>query len=124
MLVIILTLAFLALFIPSSSAYYFAPNIPTVKHYAYYEIVDVWGHEEVKPFFEIIRRESEWNPKAQNPESTAFGIGQFLIGTWKLVGHEKTENPYKQIDAMIEYVLIVYGTPTEALIKHNKVGHY
>lgn len=33
----------------------------------------------------IIQCESEWNYKAQSPISTAYGLGQFLDGTWEYV---------------------------------------
>lgn len=34
----------------------------------------------------IIEAESNFNPKAQNPHSTAAGLGQILVGTWKAYG--------------------------------------
>ena len=34
---------------------------------------------------EIIRKESGGDPTAQNPKSTAYGLCQFLTGTWKYV---------------------------------------
>ncbi len=33
--------------------------------------------------FRIARAESQFNPEAKNPESTATGVFQILIGTWK-----------------------------------------
>jgi hypothetical protein len=61
-------------------------------------------------------RESQWNPKAKNPKSSAYGIPQLL----KL----KTTDPYKQIDAGLKYIAHRYGTPCKALAYHLKVGHY
>ena len=61
-------------------------------------------------------RESQWNPKAKNPKSTAYGIPQLL----KL----KTTDPYKQIDLGLKYIAHRYGTPCRALAHHLKVGHY
>lgn len=54
-------------------------------------------------------RESGWNPNAQNPTSTAYGIAQFLDSTWATVGFSKTSDPYAQIDAGIAYVNKAYG---------------
>ena len=34
--------------------------------------------------FSIIECESGWNPKAQNPVSTAGGLAQFIDGTWEI----------------------------------------
>ena len=61
-------------------------------------------------------RESQWNPKAKNPKSSAYGIPQLL----KL----KTTDPYKQIDLGLKYIAHRYGTPCRALAHHLKVGHY
>ena len=52
----------------------------------------------------LIFKESSWNPNAQNPKSTAYGLGQFLNKTWDLVPQSKTSNPYDQLDAMFHYV--------------------
>ena len=71
-------------------------------------------NKELSCYFNIIDKESKWNPLAQNPKSTAFGIGQFLNSTWGLVDSKKTENPYAQIDAMIKYVNLIYGDGCKA----------
>ena len=34
-------------------------------------------------------KESGWNPNAQNPSSTAYGIAQFLDSTWAGTGHRQ-----------------------------------
>jgi Transglycosylase SLT domain len=31
----------------------------------------------------IVQRESSWNPTAANPDSSARGLGQFILGTWQ-----------------------------------------
>lgn len=59
-------------------------------------------------------RESGWNPTAQNPGSTAYGIPQFLDSTWATVGFSKTSDPYTQIDAGIAYVNKAYGGACDA----------
>lgn len=58
--------------------------------------------------------ESGWNPNAQNPSSTAYGIPQFLDSTWATVGAVKTSDPYKQIDAGLIYIQNSYQTPCGA----------
>jgi hypothetical protein len=70
--------------------------------------------KELSCYFNIIDKESKWNPLAQNPKSTAFGLGQFLNSTWELVDYKKTTDPYVQIDAMIKYVNLVYGDGCQA----------
>jgi len=58
--------------------------------------------------------ESGWNPNAQNPTSTAYGIPQFLDSTWASTGIAKTSDPYRQIDAGLIYITNRYGTPCGA----------
>jgi hypothetical protein len=86
---------------------------PAIAAYQEY-LKDIVPEREELCYFNIIDKESKWNPLAQNPKSTAFGIGQFLNSTWKLVDFEKTKNPYDQIDAMVEYVKVVYGDGCKA----------
>lgn len=62
----------------------------------------------------IINNESSWNPNAQNPTSTAYGLFQFLDSTWATVGATKTSDPVAQADAGAKYMKQRYGTPTEA----------
>ena len=49
-------------------------------------------------------KESGWNPNAQNPTSTAYGIPQFLDSTWAGTGIAKTSDGYRQIDAGLIYI--------------------
>jgi hypothetical protein len=58
--------------------------------------------------------ESSWNPNADNPTSTAYGIPQFLDSTWAGTGYAKTSDPYTQIDAGLVYIAKAYGTPCGA----------
>jgi Transglycosylase SLT domain len=58
--------------------------------------------------------ESGWNPKAQNPTSSAYGIAQFLNATWASTGIRKTSDPYRQIDAGLIYIGHRYGSPCKA----------
>ncbi len=57
----------------------------------------------------IIDGESDCSPTAQNPTSTAYGIGQFLNGTWAGVGCVKTPDPVTQLRCMYKYVGARYG---------------
>jgi hypothetical protein len=61
----------------------------------------------------LVQHESGWNPNAQNPTSTAYGLFQFLDGTWK--GHgPKTSNPALQAQYGLEYIKERYGSPEQA----------
>jgi hypothetical protein len=63
---------------------------------------------------QLWQRESGWNPNAQNPSSSAYGIPQFLNSTWASTGIAKTSDPYRQIDAGLVYIRSRYGNPCGA----------
>ncbi len=68
-------------------------------------------------------KESGWNPNAQNPTSTAYGIPQFLNSTWASTGIAKTSDPYRQIDAGLIYIESRYGSPCSAW-SHSKAKNW
>lgn len=98
--------------------------LPDIKVYAKQQVVDRWGEAEWDSFDKLIKRESSWNSNAQNPNSSAYGLGQFLNSTWASVGCVKTSNKYEQIDCAIDYVQKRYNTPTKALSWHVKNNWY
>ena len=57
----------------------------------------------------LLTRESGWRPTAQNPKSTAYGLFQFLNGTWGTVGGSKTSDPKKQLEYGLKYIKQRYG---------------
>jgi len=71
--------------------------------------------------------EAGYRADAQNPISTAYGIGQFLDQTWKGFG-PKTSNPKLQIQYMLEYIKGKYGSPSKAWAQYydhaNGAGWY
>jgi hypothetical protein len=69
-------------------------------------------------------RESGWNPDAQNPTSTAYGIPQFLDSTWAGTGIAKTSDGYRQIDAGLIYINNRYGSPCGAWGHSQSTGWY
>ena len=62
----------------------------------------------------LIQAESSWNPNAQNPNSSAYGLFQFLDSTWAGTGIPKTGDPRMQIEAGLRYIANRYGNPTRA----------
>lgn len=65
---------------------------------------------------ELWTRESNWNHKADNPRSSAYGIAQ-LLG-------ETSKDPYKQIDKGLRYIRHRYGSACAALLFHDRNGWY
>jgi hypothetical protein len=61
-------------------------------------------------------RESKWDPRADNPKSSAYGIPQLL----KL----KVHDPFVQIDLGLKYIAHKHRTPCKALAFHNERGWY
>ena len=89
------------------------PDKETYKIYAHIKLLNS------KEFICIDRlwtKESQWNPKANNPTSTAYGIPQLL----KL----KEKDPYKQIDLGIKYIHKRYGTACNAWAFFRAKGYY
>jgi TP901 family phage tail tape measure protein len=78
-----------------------------------------WG-----AFKTLVQKESSWNPRAQNPTSTAFGLGQFLDSTWGTVGGRKTSDPRLQLEYMMRYIDRRYGNPSKALAFHGRHNWY
>jgi hypothetical protein len=74
-----------------------------------------WTGAEWNALSDLVQRESGWNPNAQNPHSTANGLGQFLDSTWKSTGYQKSSDPTIQLKALFRYVQQRYGSPTKAL---------
>ncbi len=73
---------------------------------------------------QLVMHESGWNPTAQNPSSSAYGLFQFMDksrggknDTWALVGGSKTSDPSLQIDYGLKYIEKTYGNPSAAWSK-------
>lgn len=82
-----------------------------VQFYAFERVLEEFGPDHWDEYYFLIQKESGFDPEAQNPKSTAYGIHQFLDSTWSSVACEKTSDPYEQIDCGIEYIKIRYGNP-------------
>lgn len=84
----------------------------------------MFGQDQVPALLRIVEKESGFNPTAQNPHSTAYGLFQFLDGTWQGTGIPKTADPVAQTQAGLDYIKNRYGTPNQALTFHNEKGWY
>lgn len=72
-----------------------------------------WTGQQWACTLTLFNHESQWRERAQNPTSTAYGIGQFLDSTWRSYG-PKTSNPVTQIRYALAYIAGRYGTPCSA----------
>jgi hypothetical protein len=79
-----------------------------------------WGQDEWNALYELVRRESGWNPNAANPNSTARGLFQKMTSI-----HGPLEaDPAGQIAWGLQYIAGRYGTPSAALDFHNRNNWY
>lgn len=76
-----------------------------------------WTGREWKCLDEIIHAESRWNPKADNPTSTAYGLFQQL----KLNRKAGVE---KQTRLGLRYITSRYGSPCKARAFQLRNGWY
>ena len=100
-------------------------NMPTVmavstardvNNYKLYAHIKLHNAKEYRCLELLWDKESRWDPRADNPKSTAYGIPQLL----KL----KAKDPYIQIDLGLKYIAHRYGKPCKALAHHKMTGHY
>jgi hypothetical protein len=87
-----------------------------VNNYKLYAHIKLHNSKEYRCLELLWDKESRWDPRADNPKSTAYGIPQLL----KL----KAKDPYIQIDLGLKYITHRYLTPCKALAHHKRTGHY
>jgi TP901 family phage tail tape measure protein len=72
-----------------------------------------WGSQWPQ-LHEIVMHESGFRNTAQNPSSSAYGMFQFLDGTWNTVGGHKTSDPWLQAVYGMKYIKQRYHDPKGA----------
>jgi len=71
------------------------------------------------------QRESEWNERADNPSSDAYGIPQALPGSrMRKAGWDWRTNPRTQIKWGLSYIKGRYNTPCAAWAHSERKGWY
>lgn len=78
-----------------------------------------WKGPEWNALFQLVKNESGWNPGAQNPTSSAYGLFQFINSTWSNTGYQKSSDPRIQTQAGLKYISATYKTPSRALAFWN-----
>ena len=99
-----------------NNAYAINNNDIEKEKYKLYSHIKLTNSRQYLCLEKLWTRESQWNPRADNKRSSAYGIPQLL----KL----KTNDPYKQIDAGLKYISARHSTPCKALAFHLKHGYY
>ena len=91
-----------------------AIDLLNIRSYAY-KVID--NSKEFKCLDYIITKESHWNYKAANPNSSAYGIAQLL--------NERSKDPYEQLQRALRYVEHRYsGSWCRAKRHHLSKGWY
>ena len=96
-----------------------ASNTSNTEMFMLYAHMKVLDDKQYRCLVTLWRKESNWNPLANNPKSSAFGIPQLLKMT--------ETNPFKQIDLGLKYIhhhRVYKGDTCKALDTHKKRGHY
>lgn len=75
-----------------------------------------WDRHQRKCAYSLFMKESKFDHLADNPRSTAFGIGQVL--------KETSKDPAIQILNAYKYIKHRYDTPCRALSHHSRKNWY
>ena len=73
-----------------------------------------FSRDQWPALYQLVQHESGFNPNAQNPSSTAYGLFQFLDSTWAGTGVDKTSDPWQQSVAGLRYIKNRYDNPQGA----------
>lgn len=101
-----------------------------VQQMAHQMVLSEWGASEWPPFVDIEMSEAGWNPHAQNPHSTAYGLAQNINpATYPAAGRPGSKAPIAaqekaQLSWMVKYIKGRYGTPTAAWAFHQANNSY
>jgi hypothetical protein len=86
------------------------------ENYKLYAHIKLLNAKQYRCLELLWNRESRWDPRADNPKSSAYGIPQLL--------KMKELDPFKQIDLGLKYIAHKHSTPCRALHFHNQMGWY
>jgi len=84
-----------------------------------------WSSSQFSCLRSLWQRESGWNPRADNPSSSAYGIPQALPGAkMASAGPDWRTNPVTQIRWGLGYIADRFGTPCGAWAHSESHGWY
>ena len=85
---------------------------------------DLLNKEQFLCLTKLIGKESAWKPEAQNPTSTASGIGQMLDSTVSSLGMKKSDSAVSQLVATLSYISRRHSHPCGAWKHFQNKGWY
>ena len=85
---------------------------------------DLLNKEQFLCLTKLIGKESAWTPKAENPTSTASGLGQLLDSTASSLGMKKSDSAVSQLVATLSYISRRHSHPCGAWKHFQKKGWY
>lgn len=86
------------------------------ENYKLYAHIKLLNAKEYRCLELLWNKESLWDPRADNPKSSAYGIPQLL--------KMKELDPFKQIDLGLKYIAHKHRTPCKAWQFHKVRGWY
>jgi hypothetical protein len=86
------------------------------ENYKLYAHIKLLNAKQYRCLETLWNKESRWDPRADNPKSSAYGIPQML--------KMKELDPFKQIDLGLKYIAHKHRTPCRALAFHQSRGWY
>ena len=85
---------------------------------------ELLNKRQYKCLGKLLGKESAWKSTAQNPRSTASGIGQLLDGTYKNLGMNKSDAGVAQLVATLSYIHRKHLHPCGAWKHFQQKGWY
>ena len=124
-LIVVITILILQLMTPQPAIpVTYEPRPPLLQVDAKAVAKELLTKEQYSCFTQLIGKESGWRPEAQNPTSSASGIGQILNSTYKGLGMRKTEAGVTQLVATLAYIHRRWVTPCNAWENFKIKGWY
>jgi len=102
----------------------FEPRPPMMQVNAKAVAKELLTKEQYKCLNKLLSKESAWRPEAQNPISTASGIGQMLDSTYKGLGMKKSDAGVVQLMATLAYISRRHVNSCNALRHFQNKGWY
>jgi hypothetical protein len=102
----------------------YEPRPPLMQVNAKEVAKELLNKEQYKCLTKLLGKESAWRAEAQNPKSSASGIGQLLDSTYKNLGMNKSKAGVAQLLATLSYIHRRHINPCNAWEHFLKNGYY